>query len=397
VAASIPTGSRPGRRWALALVPGVAVGLLALSAAPFTHHYDWSELSRREAEIRECDRRVREGLAFWTCTDEASYYAMTLAPLSDSYLARRQPYAYRILGPLLAYLPVKAGASFTAVYFAFAVIGLAVAGLFIVLILQRLGINAIVAVTGGLLFVFITKASNPLDTSHEIDPGLWALLFGAWYCLLGAQSARAVLLLSLAVLWRDTAILSLPAVAIQAWVRPKVRGIQLALLVLLPSAAFLAPRVLIESSNSIGLSVLFDWGATHARGNLLALFAEYLHGWGISLALAPFGFAAMRRDGLWPMLLLLPTYAIGCFPLEIGRLVVPASLACLVSAAYALATLSQRPQRLLCAVMVAGSVGALLAWRLESGSTWVLAAASAVVGVGFVATRRARSLPSGGG
>jgi len=383
-------GQMSASRYRAVIVAPLAVAtLLAALGAPVTEHYDWQELSRREAEIRAADDQVREGRALWTKLDEASYYAMTLAPFSDEYLVRRQPYAYRILAPLLAHLPVKAGLDFTVVYFAFASVGIALAGIFVGLLLLRLGFQVRVAVIGAVLFVLTTKVSNPLYAAAEIDPGCWALLFAAWYSLFAERSIRAALLVTLAVLWRETAILSLPAIALQAWVRPGIRTPRLAALVVLPICAFMAPRLFIESSNSLNLSALLDWTRMQAGGNPVSLATEYLFGLGLATVLLPFGFGAARRAGLWPMLLLLPTYMIASFPLEIGRLVVPASLASVVVAAYALDPLPKQAQRLLGGGLIAASGATLLAWRLESRAAWVLVGSALVVVAGSVSATRA--------
>ena len=369
-------------------VPFVAWLTLVALALPRTQSYDCTELASRRDEIEKRDRSVAEGHGFWLDNDQASYCAMTLAPLSNGYLARRQPYTFRLAAPLLAYLPVRAGIDFTRAYFALAATGLLVGVLFVFRILELLQVGSVVAATGATVFLLSAKATAPLLSAHEINAGSLGLLIAAWYYILKGKATGPTLLLALAVLWHETAILSMPAMALQMALRRR-HWVAPTLLALLGVAAFAVPRALIQPTNSVGAEVIMGWVAAqlathHGR---VAVAGEYLQGLGVALALAPFGMARLVKERLWPMLLVIVAHCGTAVGLEIGRLIVPASVPVIVCAALAINQLTIRQQAWTCAALVAAATLVLGVWRLGQWSSWALVMAEVAMALTYVQMR----------
>jgi hypothetical protein len=346
--------------------------LLVVAALPATERYDCADLLKRSHEIEQRDEAAAKRKAFWLTNDQASYCAMTLSPLSGGYLARRQPYTFRLAAPLLAHVLVSRGVDFSLAYFVLAAIGLLVSALYLFAVLRFLVASPLVAAAGATIFLLSAKASNPLYMAHEVNPGSWALLYGAIYHLIRGSTVLPASLLGLAVLWHETAVLALPAVAVQMIVdRRNWRAV--AGVVLVPLVAFASPRALIAPSNdSVSLLLLGHWAieqVSSARG-VVAVMMEFLHGLGVALGLAVFGVARMVGARLWPMLLLIPAFCGASVGLEIGRLIVPSSLAVVLAAAFAVKQLSPRLRTCICTIMVGGAILVVVLWRYGRWSSW---------------------------
>jgi hypothetical protein len=172
------------------------------------------------------------------------------------------------------------------------------------------------------------------------------------------------LLLALGAVCHETTLLSLPALLLQHRLRAGRWTAGALALSLPPLAAFALLHLSLTPANPFALSTLLAWARIpfqSARG-VVALLLEYGYGLGGAVALAPAGFAALKRLRLWPMLLLLPVYMAAVLPLEGGRLVVPASLPVSVGAALALSRLPRGARRWSIGLLVVSALAVYALW-----------------------------------
>jgi hypothetical protein len=225
-----------------------------------------------------------------------------------------------------------------------------------------------------LLVVLNVKGLRALQATR-IDPAASALLFWGWWAWLRHKSLLSCALFVAAVLWHEVTLLIVPSIVFHA-VLFRYRRLDLCLLVSAMAVAFMVPRLALQPANEAPLTLLFVWATLQLHFLLRPSGATIITGEYI-LGLGAAGFCmliATRRNiprRMVPLALYVPLMCMFVFPLEQGRLLVPAAA---VSGLVALAILRETPRRLsrLARAGMLSTAGlAAAAFVLGRGAAWV--------------------------
>jgi hypothetical protein len=380
-----------------------------LVAQPLRVHYPDNATSvARERVVRQRDRGFVRGTYPYLGDDDASYFAMAEHPLGDGYLERRSPFCFRLLEPLLARLLTILGLDAPAAFLLIGIVGWLLAGLAVVSLAQFFGARPLTAAAVGAVFMMTPATLDGLVYPHIIDAGAWALMFWSWDRWVRGRTTLAAVLLLAAVLWRETSALLLLCMLAQGMRNPRARR-DIALVTGAVVAGLLLPRLLVNPSQSFPVTLVIH-RVLHSRASDLAtlagvervVLAYTVDGLGFAafVLLAPR--RARARQPVAAAALLLPAgVVVSLAAFNVGRLLVPATLAILLWACPLFDSLDGRRRGLTLSVLAIVTAAYDIPYARNRASP-ILAAAAICLLAGVVRwpsaidSRTGQSLPAEG-
>jgi hypothetical protein len=254
---------------------------------------------------------------------------------------------------------------------------------------------------GASLFALVPYAVTPLLDPVLVDAGAWALTLWAWWAWLSGRSVVSAALLGGAVLCRETSLLLVPCIAHHGW-RHRVPWSRISGVVMTAGVALLLPRLLVEPAFALDLTSLMKIVVRHKvrmwtepRGFAIGFLESTAYGLGLGSLLLPLAWREVMRPPLvYSAWLLVAFGAVTTFvSLEIGRLLVTASLVVAGAAVAYLARLPPGLRRVATVVLLGGGLVVTAAWCYGRGASRAVAVAWLALGVVLcLAYRRGRLL-----
>lgn len=384
----------PPRCLAAGLVPTLLLLVLAVTGPRYLA--TCNTLPEDAERVRAEDSRVLSRGRVWTTNDGSSYVAAADRVLSDAYLARRSPYVFRIGVPLLVGALAQAGIPVCLGFLLVSVAGLSLAALGVRQVARAYGVGSVDASLAAAVFLTTPKALNAL-LSVCVDSGAWAFTIWFWWAW-QRRRRYAGPLLALGILCHEWSVLVVACVAVDALRDPGRRrdaGVVLVAAVL----ALSLPRFLIDPSTALPPRLLLDW--TLARladlgtgAGLLSHAGEYLLGVGVSIFWLRDAGAPVLRP-LRPLLALVPVSMLAAFPLETGRLLVPAAVSSCIASSVLVQTLPEATRRVFRFLWPIFSLASGMAWLFSLRASWVTAVGAGLLVVALQARRAGPSHQGG--
>jgi len=333
--------------------------------------------------------------------DEYSYASMAQSPGSGSYLNQRAPFSYRIAGPAIVWSIQFTGLSLIDRFFLLNGVGILVAVFALYWICLDMGVDPQRAAWSSALFLFLPPVLEILRAPVRVDGMAWGLMFLAWWAWRRDLLFPTIFLLTAAMLFRETAVLLIPCVWHDAYLRRR-GNMAPAILTISACAVLLVTHLAIGPSSSSIPIIYYIGRVLRNHWNLLrhgqALFDLTIFAGGLVICLFVVSWRVFLDRRIVPLLWLAPSaLLLVLVSFDLGRVVVSVALLTLPAASLAISQF-RRPRVVMAAtLLLSGAVGLARTTSLYESGGHLLIAISVVtlIAVAILLRKRADSELSG--